>query len=99
MALLAQLSAEIVDPGHPGRLRIGGLRLVREHVLERVCGGLAERGHLVAGTSPKFLVRSLFSLLLILTVREHSIRELQKNSDADPIADVQEFVRLCCVTD
>lgn len=99
MALLATLSAEIVDPGHPGRFRVARLRLVHEHVLERVFGGLAERGHLVAGTSPKFLARSLFSLLLSLTVREHTIRELQKNSDADPIADVQEFVRLCCVTD
>lgn len=32
-------------------------------------------------------------------MREHTVRELQKTSDADPIADVQEFVRLCCVTD
>lgn len=99
MALLATLSAEIVDPGHPGRFRVARLRLVHEHVLERVFGGLDERGHLVAGTSPKFLARSLFSLLLSLTVREHTVRELQKTSDADPIADVQEFVRLCCVTD
>ena len=73
-------------------------REVHEHVLERVFGGLDERGHLVAGTSPKFLARSLFSLLLSLTVREHTVRELQKTSDGDPIADVQEFVRLCCVT-
>lgn len=99
MALLATLSAEIVDPGHPGRFRIARLRLVHEHVLERVFGGLGEQGRLVAGTSPKFLARSLFSLLLSLTVREHTVRELQKTSDADPIADVQEFVRLCCVTD
>lgn len=99
MALLATLSAEIVDPGHPGRFRVARLRLVHEHVLERVFGGLDERGHLVAGTSPKFLARSLFSLLLSLTVREHTVRELQKTSDADPIADVQEFVRLCSVTD
>ena len=99
MALLATLSAEIVDPGHPGRFRIARLRLVHEHVLERVFDGLDERGHLVAGASPKFLARSLFSLLLSLTVREHTVRELQKTSDADPIEDVQEFVRLCCVTD
>lgn len=99
MALLATLSAEIVDPGHPGRFRIARLRLVHEHVLERVFGGLGEQGRLVAGASPKFLARSLFSLLLGLTVREHTVRELQKTSDADPIADVQEFVRLCCVTD
>lgn len=99
MALLATLSAEVVDPGHPGRFRIARLRLVHEHVLERVFCGLDERGHLVAGTSPKFLARSLFSLLLSLTVREHTVRELQKTSDADPIADVQEFVRLCSATD
>ncbi|WP_341856685.1 TetR/AcrR family transcriptional regulator [Brachybacterium sp. GPGPB12] len=99
MAPLATLSAEIVDPGHPGRFRVARLRLVHEHVLERVFDGLDERGHLVAGTSSKFLARSLFSLLLSLTVREHTVREPQKTSDADPIADVQEFVRLCCVTD
>jgi len=99
MALLATLSAEIVDPGHPGRFRIARLRLVHEHVLERVFGGLGEQRRLVAGASPKFLARSLFSLLLSLTVREHTVRELQKTSDADPIEDVQEFVRLCCVTD
>lgn len=99
MALLATLSAEIVDPGHLGRFRIARLRLVHEHVLERVFGGLGEQGRLVAGASPKFLARSLFSLLLSLTVREHTVRELQKTSDADPIEDVQEFVRLCCVTD
>ena len=99
MALLATLSAEIVDTGHPGRFRIARLRLVHEHVLERVFGGLGEQGRLVAGASPKFLARSLFSLLLSLTVREHTVRELQKTSDADPIEDVQEFVRLCCVTD
>lgn len=99
MALLATLSAEIVDPGHPGRFRIARLRLVHEHVLERVFGGLGEQGRLVAGASSKFLARSLFSLLLSLTVREHTVRELQKTSDADPIEDAQEFVRLCCVTD
>lgn len=99
MALLATLSAEIVDPGHPGRFRIARLRLVHEHVLERVFDGLGEQGRLVAGASSKFLARSLFSLLLSLTVREHTVRELQKTSDADPIEDAQEFVRLCCVTD
>lgn len=94
MALLATLSAEIVNPDHPGRFRIARLRLVHEHVLEQVLTGLSENGRLVAGTNPTFLARTLFSLLLSLTVREHTVRELQKTTEADPIADVQEFVRL-----
>jgi AcrR family transcriptional regulator len=96
MALLATLSAEVVNPDHPGRYRIARLRLVHEHVLEKVFHGLGEAGHLVEGASPKFLARSLFSLLLSLTVREHTVRELQRTGDADPIGDVEEFVQLCC---
>ena len=96
MALLATLSAEVVNPEHPGRYRIARLRLVHEHVLEKVFSGLGDGGHLVEGASPRFLARSLFSLLLSLTVREHTVRELQNTSDADPIDDVQEFVQLCC---
>jgi AcrR family transcriptional regulator len=96
MALLATLSAEVVNPGHPGRYRVARLRLVHEHVLERVFRGLDEGGHLSEGASPKFLARSLFSLLLSLTVREHTVRELQKTGDGDPIADVRAFVQLCC---
>lgn len=96
MALLATLSAEVVNPQHPGRFRIARLRLVHEHVLELVFLGLQERGHLIDGANPKFLARSLFSLLLSLTVREHTVRELQKRADGDPITDVQEFVQLCC---
>ncbi len=99
MALLATLSAEVVNPEHPGRYRIARLRLVHEHVLEKVFHGLGEGGHLVDGAAPKFLARSLFSLLLSLTVREHTVRELQKTTDADPIEDVQEFVQLCCAGD
>ena len=96
MALLATLSAEVVNPEHPGRYRIARLRLVHEHVLEKVFSGLGDGGHLDEGASPRFLARSLFSLLLSLTVREHTVRELQNTSDADPIDDVQEFVQLCC---
>jgi AcrR family transcriptional regulator len=96
MALLATLSAEVVNPDHPGRFRIARLRLVHEHVLEKVFHGLAEAGHLVEGASLKFLARSLFSLLLSLTVREHTVGELQRTRDADPIGDVEEFVQLCC---
>ena len=95
MALLATLSGEVVNPDHPGRFRIARLRLVHEHVLERVLEGLAENGRLTDGSDPKFLARTLFSLLLSLTVREHTVRELQKTGDGDPIADVQEFVRRC----
>lgn len=99
MALLATLSAESVNPDHPGRFRIARLRLVHEHVLEKVLAGLAANGRLIDGASPQRLARTLFSLLLSLAVREHTVRELQKNrSEADPIEDVQEFVR-CCVTD
>lgn len=95
MALLATLSAEIVNPDHPGRYRIARLRLVHENVLEQVLAGLAANGRLVAGSDPAFLSRTLFSLLLSLTVREHTVRELQSSGGADPVADVQEFVRRC----
>ncbi|HEX7350542.1 helix-turn-helix domain-containing protein [Brachybacterium sp.] len=94
MALLATLCAEVVNPDHPGRFRIARLRLVHEHVLEQVLTGLAANGRLIPGADPTFLARTLFSLLLSLTVREHTVRELQKTTEADPIADVQEFVRL-----
>jgi len=94
MALLATLCAEVVNPDHPGRFRVARLRLVHEHVLEQVLAGLAANGRLIAGADPSFLARTLFSLLLSLTVREHTVRELQKTTEADPIADAQEFVRL-----
>ena len=93
MALLATLSAEVVNPDHPGRFRIARLRLVHEHVLEQVLRGLDANGRLVPGSDPKFLARTLFSLLLSLTVREHTVRELQTTADGDPIRDVQAFVR------
>ena len=95
MALLSTLSAEIVNPDHPGRYRIARLRLVHEYVLEQSLTGLAAKGLLVEGMDPKFLARTLFSLLLSLTVREHTVRELQNKSDADPIKDVQEFIEHC----
>lgn len=93
MALLATLSAEIVNPDHPGRFRIARLRLVHEHVLEQALTGLAEHGHLVDGADPKMLARTIVSLLLSLAVREHTVRELQNRADADPIQDVQALVR------
>lgn len=93
MALLATLGAEVVNPDHPGRFRIARLRLVHEHVLEQVLAGLAANGRLTPGADPKFLARTLFSLLLGLTVREHTVRELQKTADGDPISDVQAFVQ------
>ncbi|MGO1199911.1 MAG: TetR/AcrR family transcriptional regulator [Brachybacterium sp.] len=93
MALLATLSAEVVNPDHPGRYRIARLRLVHEHVLEQVLSGLKANGRLIPGADPKFLARTLFSLLLSLTVREHTVRELQKTADGDPISDVQAFIQ------
>ncbi|GAA4518447.1 TetR/AcrR family transcriptional regulator [Brachybacterium paraconglomeratum] len=97
MALLATLSAEIVNPDHPGRFRIARLRLVHEHVLEQALTGLAANGHLVDDADPKMLARTIVSLLLSLAVREHTVRELQHRMDADPIQDVQAFVRRCVV--
>ncbi|WP_193105946.1 TetR/AcrR family transcriptional regulator [Brachybacterium sp. FME24] len=97
MALMATLSAEIVNPDHPGRYRISRLRLVHEHVLEQVLTGLDEKGKLVEGADPAFISRTMFSLLLSLSVREHSVRELQQNGTADPIRDVRDFVRLCVI--
>ena len=99
MALLATLSAEVVNPQHPGRYRIARLRLVHEHVLVQVFTALGERGRLVEGASATFLARQLFSLLLSLTVREHTVRALQRTGDADPITDAEAFVRLCCTED
>src|SRR5699024_10478526 len=93
MALLATLSAEVVNPDHPGRFRIARLRLVHEHVLEQVLRGLDANGRLVPGSDPKFLARTLFSLLLSLTVREHTVLELQTTADGAPISGVQAFVR------
>ncbi len=92
MALLSTLSAEVVNPDHPGRFRIARLRLVHEHILERVFTGLGENGHLVDGVQPRIVARLLFSLLLSLTVREHTVAELQTAPTADPIADVQNFL-------
>ncbi|ATG53727.1 TetR family transcriptional regulator [Brachybacterium ginsengisoli] len=92
MALLATLSAEVVNPDHPGRFRIARLRLVHEYVLEQVLTGLAENDCLVPKADPKFLARTLFSLLMSLTVRERTVRELQKTADGDPAADVRAFV-------
>ncbi|AXK46226.1 TetR/AcrR family transcriptional regulator [Brachybacterium saurashtrense] len=93
MALLSTLSAEVVNPDHPGRFRIARLRLVHEHVLEKALTGLKEHGDLVEDADPKFFARLLFSLLMSLTVREHTVRELQKTADADPIEDVRELMR------
>ncbi|MGP9539376.1 TetR/AcrR family transcriptional regulator [Brachybacterium sp. AOP43-C2-M15] len=93
MWLLSTFSAEVVNPDHPGRFRIARLRLVHEHVLEQVLVGYAENGRLAEHVSPKVAARTLFSLLLSLTVREHTVRELQKKVDADPLEDVQEYVR------
>ena len=63
MALMATLAADIVDPDHPGRFRVARLRLVHEHVLEKVLTGLAENGRLIEGAKPQMLARTLFSLL------------------------------------
>lgn len=93
MALLATLSAEIVDPEHPGRYRIARLRLVHEHVLERILEAYAERDLLTPGADPAFVARSTFSLLLSLAVREKSVRTLQSTGVADPVTDLRAFVR------
>ena len=93
MALLATLSAEVVNPSHPGRYRIARLRLVHEHVLEQIFEGFSAGDKLVPEANPKAGARMLFALLLSLTVREHTVRELQTNADADPMEDVQAFVR------
>src|SRR5699024_2275322 len=93
MALLATLSAETVDPDHPGRFRIARLRLVHEHVIESVLTNLAEGGYVAGGADPAFVARSTFSLLLSLAVREKSVRALQRENIAEPVHDVREFVR------
>ncbi|WP_114854179.1 TetR/AcrR family transcriptional regulator [Brachybacterium sp. YJGR34] len=97
MALLATLSAEVVNPDHPGRYRIARLRLVHEHVLEQALSGIGETGGLVTGVDAAHAARSLFSLLLSVTVREHTVRELQSCRSADPVDDVRDFLRLCLV--
>ncbi len=92
MALLATLSAEIVNPEHPGRYRVARLRLVHEHVLEKILDAYAARDLLAGGTDPAFLARSTFSLLLSLAVREKSVRTLQRSGQIDPVADLQVFL-------
>lgn len=93
MGLLATLSAEVVNPKHPGRYRIARLRLVHEHVLEEVLEAFDARGELAEGADPTFVARSTFSLLLSLAVRERSVRALQRIENAEPVADVHAFVR------
>ncbi|HJB10712.1 MAG TPA: TetR family transcriptional regulator [Candidatus Brachybacterium merdavium] len=93
MGLLATLSAEVVNPKHPGRYRIARLRLVHEHVLEEVLQAFDTRGQLADGADPTFVARSTFSLLLSLAVRERSVRALQRVEKAEPVADVHAFVR------
>lgn len=92
VALLATLSAEIVDPEHPGRFRIARLRLVHEHVLETVLTAYRDNGQLIEGADPAFIARSTFSLLLSLAVREKSVRALQTTKTAEPVEDVRSFV-------
>jgi len=92
MALLATLSAEIVNPEHPGRMRIARLRLVHEHILETILESLAERGELRSGTEPAFVARTAFSLLLGQAVREKSVRTLQRRNGAVAEHDVRQFV-------
>ncbi|WP_106507719.1 TetR/AcrR family transcriptional regulator [Brachybacterium timonense] len=93
MTLLATLSAETVNPEHPGRFRIARLRLVHEHVIEQVLASFQERGLLVEGADPSFLARTTVSVMLSLSVRENSVRALQKNGDGDPVQDLQQLVR------
>src|SRR5699024_10500249 len=93
MALLATLSAEVVNPDHPGRFRIARLRLVHEHVLEQVRRGLDANGGLVPRPVQKFRAPPLFALRQSLTVREHTVRELQPTAGGAPIRDVQAFAR------
>lgn len=93
MTLLATLSAETVNPEHPGRFRIARLRLVHEHVIEQVLTSFQERRLLVEGADPPFLARTTVSVMLSLSVRENSVRALQKNGDGDPVQDLQQLVR------
>ena len=92
MALLATLSAEIVNPEHPGRFRIARLRLVHEHVLESVLTSYQEQGRLVEGADPAFVARTTFSLLLSLAVRELAVSPLQPSVTTDPVEDVRRLV-------
>ena len=92
MALLATLSAEIVNPEHPGRFRIARLRLVHEHVFESVLTGFQEQGRLIEGADPGFVARTTFSLLLSLAVREQSVSPLQPSVQTDSVDDVHRLV-------
>lgn len=93
MVLLATLSAEIVDPEHPGRYRIARLRLVHEHILEEVLQSFAERGLLIDGVDVKFLSRATVSLLLGLSVRENTVRAQQTAGLGDPVEDLQRIIQ------
>ncbi|MBM7502096.1 AcrR family transcriptional regulator [Brachybacterium muris] len=92
MALLATLSAEIVNPEHPGRFRIARLRLVHEHVFESVLTAFQEQGRVADGVDVAFVARSTFSLLLSLAVREQSVSPLQPSVQTDPVEDVRRLV-------
>lgn len=92
MTLLATLSAETVDPEHPGRFRVARLRLVHEYALEKVLTAYRDNHQLVDGADPAFIARSTFSLLLSLAVREKSVRALQNENTAEPVHDVRKFV-------
>lgn len=92
MALLATLSAEIVNPEHPGRFRIARLRLVHEHTLETVLQAFQEDGRLTDDADPAFVARSTFSLLLSLAGREQSVSPLQPSVTTDPVEDVRRLV-------
>lgn len=93
MILLATLSAEVVNPEHPGRFRIARLRLVHEHLIEQVLRSFGEQGRLREGVDPAFAARTIVSLMLSLSVRENSVRALQSNGEGEPIKDLQDIVR------
>ena len=67
---------------------------MHENAPEKVLEGLAAHGRLVEGADPQMLARTLFSLLLSLAVRDTCV-SCSTCSEADPIEDVQEFVRYC----
>lgn len=98
MVLLATLSAEIVDPEHPGRYRIARLRLVHEHILQEVLESFAERDLLVDGIDVPFLARTLVSLLLGLSVRENTVRAQQTAGLGEPVEDLQRALRGALLT-
>lgn len=93
MVLLATLSAEIVNPEHPGRFRIARLRVVHEHLLQTILQGFADKGRLREGIEPAFAARTLVSVLLSLSVRENAVRAQQSNGEGDPIRDLQCLIR------